>query len=301
LLYDSTTNSVVKNTSNDALNEKLYAKVIGALEGAALQQMLARKHLRANGILLLQELHQMYKPKCVPEVIAAKTVEFWRHTKRSSSESVDEYYNRFQALLDKNNEEIETITTKNAVCQFIFALGGEFEPLQNSFRLGTILDEWKTQDWPSLLVLCWDFYNSVNPKGPTVKRDHDCDPFSEFQLDRASDHKKKMCLWFSNPNKYKNDIDSEQKRYPGRCLYHLTKTHSSDDCHIKKECDKVLAAKKSNSNTSVATGSQSGTTTGQLRHLTEEAFEDAIDLDPKDESYDTISNDTNGVDLLYFA
>jgi len=75
-LYDSTTNSVVKVTSHDALNGKLYAKIIGALEGSALQHMLARKHVWANGILLLQELHQMYKPKCVPEVIAAKTVEF---------------------------------------------------------------------------------------------------------------------------------------------------------------------------------------------------------------------------------
>jgi hypothetical protein len=181
-LYDSSTNSVVTTTANLALNGKLYAKVIGALEGSALQHMLARKHLRVNGVLLLQELHQMYKPKCVPEVLAAKTVEFWGHTKRASSESVDEYFNRFQELLEEINEEIETIPTKNAIRQFIFTLGDEFQPLQNNFRLGTILDEWKTQDWSSLLVLCRDFYNSVNPKGPSVKRDRDRggdrDPFS---------------------------------------------------------------------------------------------------------------------------
>jgi hypothetical protein len=80
-LYDLTTNSSVKVTSHDALTGKLYAKIIGTLEGSALQHMLARKHVRENGILLLQELHQMYNPKCVPEVIAAKTVEFWGHTK----------------------------------------------------------------------------------------------------------------------------------------------------------------------------------------------------------------------------
>jgi hypothetical protein len=62
-LYDSTTNSVVKVTLNDVLNGKLYAKIIGTLEGSALQHMLARKHVRANCILLLKELHQMYKPK----------------------------------------------------------------------------------------------------------------------------------------------------------------------------------------------------------------------------------------------
>jgi len=32
----------------------------------------------------------MYKPKAVPEVLAAKTAEFWGSTKRLPSESVDE-------------------------------------------------------------------------------------------------------------------------------------------------------------------------------------------------------------------
>jgi hypothetical protein len=207
-MYDSTTNSVVKTTSNDVLNGKLYAKVIGALEGTSLQHMLARKHLRANGILLLHKLHQMYKPKCVPEVIAAKTVEFWGNTKRSSFKSVDEYYNRFQELLEEINEETVTIPPKNA-SQFIFTLGDEFAPVQHHFRLGTLSNKWKTDDWPSLLVLCRDFYNSVNPTGPPAKHDRDRDPFSEFQLDRASHHKK-IRLWFSNPTKHKRDIESEQ-------------------------------------------------------------------------------------------
>ena len=66
---------MVKTTSNVVLNGKLYAKVVGALEGNALQHVLNRKHLRGNGILLLQELHQMYKPKCVPEVVRLQPVD----------------------------------------------------------------------------------------------------------------------------------------------------------------------------------------------------------------------------------
>lgn len=58
-LYDVTLNSVVPTTTNTSLNGKLYAKVIGALEGSALQHMLSRAHLQANGILFLHELHQM--------------------------------------------------------------------------------------------------------------------------------------------------------------------------------------------------------------------------------------------------
>jgi hypothetical protein len=302
-LYDSSTNSVVTTTVNSALNGKLYAKVIGALEGSALQHMLARKHLRANGTLLLQELHQMYKPKCVPEVIASKTVEFWGHTKRLSSESVDEYYNRFQELLEEINEEVVTIPTQNAIRHCIFTLGDEFQPLQNNFRLGTISEDWKTQDWPSLLVLCRDFYNSVNPKGPTAKRDRvqDRDPFTELCIDRNTHHKK-IRMWLMNPIKHKSDIDSEQSKFPGRCLYHLSKTHSTVDCNVTKECNKLIASKRNASASNGSNSSGTSSTTGNLRHITEEVYEDAIDaVDPKDESNVHSDNDTNETDLLYFA
>jgi hypothetical protein len=302
-LYDSSTNSVVTNTVNSALNGKLYAKVIGALEGSALQHMLARKHLRANGILLLQELHQMYKPKCVPEVIASKTVEFWGHTKRLSSESVDEYYNRFQELLEEINEEVVTIPTQNAIRHFIFTLGDEFQPLQNNFRLGTISEDWKTQDWPSLLVLCRDFYNSVNPKGPMVKRDRiqDRDPFTELCIDRNTHHKK-IRMWLMNPIKHKSNIESEQSKFPGRCLYHLSKTHSTVDCNVTKECNKLIASKRNASALNGSNSSGTSSTSGNLRHITEEVYEDAIDaVDPTDESNVHSDNDTNETDLLYFA
>jgi len=63
-----------------------------------MKNMISRKHVRANGLLLLHELHQMYKPKNVPEVIAAKTAEFWSKMNRSNTESVDNYYNRFHEL-----------------------------------------------------------------------------------------------------------------------------------------------------------------------------------------------------------
>jgi hypothetical protein len=51
----------------------------------------------------------MYKPKAVPEVLAAKTGEFWGSTKYLPSDSVNDYYNRFQELLEELNEDVETI------------------------------------------------------------------------------------------------------------------------------------------------------------------------------------------------
>jgi len=72
-LYDSMTNDVRLSTTNTSLNAKLYAKLLVCLEGSVFQSIVSREHLRANGLLLLQDLVQTYRPKHVPEVIAAKT------------------------------------------------------------------------------------------------------------------------------------------------------------------------------------------------------------------------------------
>jgi len=129
-LYDSFKNDVVSMTTNTTLNGKLYSKLILALEGLALQHVVSQKHLRANGLLVLQDLVHAYKPKNIPEVIAAKTTEFWGSMKRSPTESLDAYYNRFQELLDDLVEADEPISTKSAIRHFLFTLGPEFESIQ---------------------------------------------------------------------------------------------------------------------------------------------------------------------------
>jgi hypothetical protein len=52
-LYDSSRNDIVESTTNNTLNEKLYSKLVLALEGLALQHVVSRKHLRANGLAVL--------------------------------------------------------------------------------------------------------------------------------------------------------------------------------------------------------------------------------------------------------
>jgi hypothetical protein len=186
-LYNQTMNDVVRSTTNVPLNGKLYSKIILALEGIALQNAVSRKHLRANGLLLLQDLVQTYKPRNVPEVIAAKTGEFWSNMKRFPSESVDSYYNRFHELLDDLADAEEPVSTRSAIRHFIFTLGPEFEPIQNNFRIGNLPEPWKTQDWPSLLVLCRDYYNSVKPTLPNTGRKH---PQVDTPFDKAAHQKK---------------------------------------------------------------------------------------------------------------
>jgi hypothetical protein len=122
-LYDPVTNNVFKTTTNSTLNGKLYAELLLSLEGSVLQNVVSRTHLRANGLLLLQHLVNTYKPQNVPEVIAAKTSIFWGNTKRLASETVDDSYNRFHELLDELSDADEVISTKSAMCHFIFTLG----------------------------------------------------------------------------------------------------------------------------------------------------------------------------------
>lgn len=121
-MYDSVSNNVIKTTTDSVLNGNLHAKVIASMEGQAFQHMVARPHLRGNGILLLQELHQMYKSRYAPEVITAKTAEFWGHAKRFPYETVDDYYNRFQELPADLDDAEEPNPKISAIRHFLFML-----------------------------------------------------------------------------------------------------------------------------------------------------------------------------------
>ena len=99
-----------------------------------------------------------------------------------------------------------------------------------------------------------------------------------------------------NPVKFKAKIEAEQAKYIGKCIYHLTKSHQTCDCYIKKECDKLTAARKNpNSNASSTT-----TSTGQLINIKEEEIENIVE-EEVDESIPEESNDTSEIDLYYFA
>lgn len=199
-LYDSTTNGVMLTTGNTALNEKLYAKLLTCLEAQVLQNMVSCKHLRADGLLLLQELVQTYRPKNVPEVITAKTGEFWSNTKCHPSKTVDAYYNRFHELLDDLIEGEEPISDRSAICHLIFTLGPEFETIQNNYRTGNLPEEWKTHDWAKLLILCRDYSNYIHPQGLSKKNVSPDSSFSSHTECMA--HHKKIKMWFLNPVKY---------------------------------------------------------------------------------------------------
>jgi hypothetical protein len=292
-LYDNTKNDVVSSTTNTLLNEKLYAKLLISLEGQVLQDVVTRSHLCANGILLLQELVQTYRPKHVPEVLAAKVGEFWSQTKRLPSESVHSYYNHFQELLEALSHANNEISTKSAMHHLIFTLGPEFEPIQDSYRIGSLPTDWQTTHWPTLLILCRDFYHSVNLKGPSTSGNNGTHVLST--VDRNAHHKK-VKMWSSQPGKFYKEIEAKQQRYPGLCIYHLTKTHPTEDCSVRKACMQLQLSPKDSSTTS------SSNVTVQLRNIKEDLFEDAVseDLIAEDIS-DACPNDTNEDPLHYFA
>jgi len=97
-----------------------------------------------------------------------------------------------------------------------------------------------------------------------------------------------------NPEKFKSELIAEQNKHAGKCIYHLSKSHPTSDCYIKKECEKLLAAKKTTASHSSV---KSGSNQGQLRHITEEQVEEECDEEVADSLPDLSSNDTNEVDL----
>jgi hypothetical protein len=177
---------------------------------------------------------------------------------------------------------------------FIFTLGSEFESIQHNYRIGNLPQEWNTTDWPSLLVLCRNYYNSVNLKGP-ISRDRD--PNLENNHAQRMAQQKKVKEWFLKPGKFSKEIDQEQCKNPDKCIYHLTKSHSTENCTVKCECDKLRTKKNPSTSPVPSTSGQAG----HLRHITEEVFEDAVMPEDSAVAANLLDNDTNHDDLLYFA
>lgn len=143
------------------------------------------------------------------------------------------------------------------------------------------------------MILCRDYYNSLHPQGPPTKRDnHTGESGFASKQDRLT-HQKKVRTWFMDPTKFKREIDAEQRKHPGKCIYHLCDNHSTVNCNVKLECDKGTQDKRSSGPISSASG--------QLRHITEEHYEDAIDDVPNDPVSEELSNDTSDASLQYFA
>jgi len=263
------------------------------LDGSALQSIVARTHLHSDGLSVLQDLYQTHRPLHIPEIIAAKTVQFWGNMKHMPNESVDACYNRFKELFDEIQDAEGNFLVKNAIRHFIFTLGSEFEPIQNNLQIDNLPAKWQTMDWPTILVLCRNFYNSVKPQG--VLSQPSKNNFVMHNVDHLT-HQKKVKEWFLLPDKYCKEIAYEQRKYPNKCIYHLSETHCTADCHIKKEDEKMGIFQKQKGTTATNPTSH----TGQLRHITEEKFMDAAsdDFPVVDESN---GNDTNEDTLLYFT
>jgi hypothetical protein len=108
------------------LNAKFYSNIPLSLEGEALRGIALQKHIQADGLCLMQEIIQTYRPKKVPEVIAMKTAEFWRSMKHSPYEIVNDYYNQFHDLLD----DLSDADTRQSISTEAYSgLAYNFSPL----------------------------------------------------------------------------------------------------------------------------------------------------------------------------
>jgi hypothetical protein len=141
------------------------------------------------------------------------------------------------------------------------------------------------------LALCRDYYNSVKPSFSSDHKQH----LLDTNFDKEA-HQKKIRDWFMNPIKFSKHLENEQLCHPSKCIYHLSKTHQTDKCAVKLECDRLLVAKRNESSFNTTSPS-----VGQLRHVTEDSSSVSVIEDIPDVDFDFPGNDTNEDDaLLYF-
>ncbi len=127
--------------------------------------------------------------------------------------------NRFHELLDELQDTNDPISTKNAMRHFSFTLGPEYATIKNNFCIRNVPSQWTTQEWPKLLALCWDCFNSVKHQGVSY---HDSLVDSGFD---CAIHHKKVQKWFLKPFKFCQEIVLEQHNCDGKCIYHLSQSH----------------------------------------------------------------------------
>ncbi len=92
-------------------------------------------------------------------------------------------------------------------------------------------------------------------------------------------------------------IDDEQRKLPGKRIFRLSKSHTMEDCFIKKECNKLVTDWKTGASSSIPITKSSS----HLRHINYDNFQDAVSDDVADDLAVDSSNDTNEDELLYFA
>lgn len=80
---------------------------------------------------------------------------------------IDDYYDRFHELLDELSDADQPISTLCAMRHFIFTLRSDFETVQKNFCIGNLPSEWHTQNWPTLLVLCCDYFHCILKREPS--------------------------------------------------------------------------------------------------------------------------------------
>jgi hypothetical protein len=98
-----------------------------------------------------------------------------------------------------------------------------------------------------------------------------------------------------NPIKFCKEIEAEQCKQPNTCIYHLSKTHQTETCSVKKECDKLISATTKSGATSVPGNS----TSGQLCHISEEYPPQVANDDLCAASDEDLDNDTKDEVLNY--
>jgi hypothetical protein len=122
-------------------------------------------------------------------------------------------------LVSLEGSALQSIVSHKHLCDNSLLLLQEFTQTYKPKNV-FLPSHWYTQDWPALLVLCRDYFNSVKPQGVP-------------KHEQSSE----------------TDFD--------------TKSYTTDECSIKKDCDRLLANLKHCASSS----SPNAGSSGYLHHI----------------------------------
>ncbi len=120
---------------------------------------------------------------------------------------------------------------------FIFLLGSEIESIQIIILLGTYL--WIGTQLTGRLFL----FSVVITITQWILLDYwKKRKILHLKLKWIKQHNTR--IWFVNFMMYCKEMTVGQRHYADKCIYHLIKSHTTDECHVKHECIKLLADKR---------------------------------------------------------
>ena len=227
-----------------SLDQSLYSKLINCLSGNALNLMMAKEHLRGQGLLFLQTLKDTFSPSLTEFEVLSLEQSFARPLRGK-----DETIHAFAARCIKTQKTLEKYNIYSSPermrLKFINGLGPTFSTIQTNLSL---YPTWATTDMDQLIQAANLHLQTVNairiqnkefkdPKAePNLQQDkrkaHQTNPSRKEKIEKDNQRKTQIdqdIAWgIFDPRKFQDQVK------PNHCVYHDCNHDNTECVHLKQ-------------------------------------------------------------------